>query len=153
MLCLLECLGGNDLGQSDFTVAFLLLRVLPCSFFSFSPSHFSLDNSPFICYSIFRLAAAGVSVCGIRFFRSFDLGISPAIFPLSPLNAGIEIPGGGGYLWGSDDRKTGEQRNPDHGRSPDHARSRQSSAHPFAAPNTRSASPSNHLNYLAVRPQ
>ncbi len=27
-----------------------------------------------------------------------DLGISPGIFPLSPLNAGIEIPGEGGTL-------------------------------------------------------
>src|SRR5258707_10839926 len=61
-----------------------------------TPVTFSLDNSPFICYSILRLAAAGFSVCGIRLFRSFDLGISPGMFPLTPLNAGIEIPGEGG---------------------------------------------------------
>src|SRR6266481_2654637 len=86
-----------------------------------TPVTFSLDNSPFICYSILRLAAAGFSVCGIRLFRSFDLGISPGMFPLTPLNAGIEIPGEGGTLG----YRPGASLTGQTGRIPDTASNRQ----------------------------
>src|SRR5260370_35312087 len=45
---------------------------------------------------LWRVAAAGNSVCGIRVFGIFDPGISPGMNRVSPLNAGIEIPGEGG---------------------------------------------------------
>src|SRR5260370_36998849 len=54
------------------------------SFFHF-PFHFFLDDSPFICYYVFRLAAAGV----FRLRHSVFLGLDP----VRPLGDPVEILG------------------------------------------------------------